>query len=129
MNKSKVIQEVLETEHRWVQAHRDLGIEIIKGIMHEDYTQIKSDGSVARRAETLASYASGARHWDYAESDQYEVKIYDNIALLIGRWIGRGENAGDKFDYEARFMSIYVRTSGGWKLIAEQSTPIEAPDL
>ncbi len=124
MDNSSVIQEVLETELSWVQAHRDLDIDVIDQILHEDYTQIQSDGSVIRKAETVASYASGKRHWDVAESDKYDVQIFDDIALLVGRWIGRGENAGQQFDYSARFMSIYVKMSEGWKLIADQSTPI-----
>ncbi len=129
MDESKTNQEVIETERRWVQAHRDLDIDVIKEILHENYTQLKSDGSLARKIETVASYASGKRHWEVAQSDQYDVQIFGDIALLIGRWIGRGENSGERFDYTARFMSIYVRTSGGWKLIADQSTPIEAADL
>ncbi len=125
MKQTKSIQEVIATERRWVQAHRHLDLDVIDEILSEDYTQIRSDGTVASKAETLASYASGTRRWDYAESDQYEVKVLDDVALLIGRWVGRGENAGEKFAYTARFMSLYVRTPKGWKLLAEQSTPIE----
>ncbi len=125
MSERKAIQEVIETERRWVQAHRDLDIDVIEAILNEAYTQLQSDGSVKRKPETVASYASGHRHWDVAESDQYDVQIFGDVALLIGRWIGRGENSGDKFDYMARFMSLYVKTTEGWKLIADQSTPVE----
>ncbi len=124
MNEDKAIQEVIDTERCWVQAHRDLDIDAIGEMLSPDYTQIRADGSVARKAETLTSYASETRHWDFADSDQYDVKIFGEVAILIGRWIGRGENAGDKFDYRARFMTIYVRQADGWKLLADQSTPI-----
>jgi ketosteroid isomerase-like protein len=125
MKQQKEIQEVIDAEQRWVQAHRDLDLDAINDILSEDYTQIRSDGSIANKADTLASYASGTRYWSVAESDQYQVKIMGSIALLIGRWEGRGENAGTPFDYTARFMSIYKKTPGGWRLVADHSTPID----
>jgi len=61
MDEQKIVQEVIETEHRWVKAHRDLDFEVIEEILSEDYKQIRSDGSVARKADTLASYTSGTK--------------------------------------------------------------------
>jgi ketosteroid isomerase-like protein len=118
------IEEVIATERRWVQAHRDLDLDALDAIMSDDYRQIRSDGSVIGKSEALASYASLTRRWELAESDEYDLQVHHNVAVLIGRWTGRGENAGELFDYRARFMAIYVRTPDGWKLIADQATPI-----
>ena len=121
---AEAVQEVLAVERRWVEAHRQLDIETLAEIMADDYTQIRSDGSVINKTQALASYASLTRHWDYAESDQYQIRIYGNTALLIGRWVGRGQNAQETFDYSARFLAVYVKTQSGWKLAADQSTPL-----
>lgn len=125
MDQAKAIQEVIATERRWVEAHRQLDLAVIEEIMAEDYTQIRSDGSVIGKAQALASYASQTRHWDQADSDQYQVRIYGDLAILIGRWIGQGENDQEAFDYTARFLAVYKKTTAGWKLAADQSTTIE----
>ncbi len=111
-------------ERRWVQAHRDLDLEALEEMLDDDYVQIRADGSVIGKQEALESYRSGKRRWDHAESDQYHVTVIGNAAVLVGRWIGRGENEGEPFDYTARFMAIYTKRDGIWRLVADQSTPL-----
>lgn len=117
--------EIIEAERRWVQAHRDLDLEVLESMLAEDYLQIRSDGSVVGRQEVLDSYKSGKRYWEIAESDEYKINVLGNSAILIGRWRGKGENDGESFDYTARFMSVYVKRSGKWLIAADQSTPLE----
>ncbi len=119
-----VVEEVIEAERRWVQAHRDLDLDVLEDMMDEDYVQIRTDGSVIGKQEALESYRSGNRHWDHADSDQYRITVIGNAAILVGRWIGRGENDGEPFDYSARFMAIYAKKDGTWLLVADQSTPL-----
>ena len=118
------VEEVIAAERRWVQAHHDLDLEALEDMLDEDYVQIRADGSVIGKQEALESYRSGKRRWDHAESDQYRVTVIGNSAILVGRWIGRGENDGAPFDYAARFMAIYVNRDGRWLLVADQSTPL-----
>ncbi len=125
MSDEKSIQEIIAVERQWVEAHRQLDLDTLAEIMADDYTQIRSDGSVINKSQALASYASPNRNWEFADSDQYQVKVYGNTAILIGRWVGRGQNAQEKFDYSARFLAVYVKTAAGWKLSADQSTPFE----
>ena len=119
-----LIEEVLQAERAWVEAHRQLDLAAIERLMGEDYTIIRPDGSVIGKSEALASYASGTREWESAESDQYQVRLYGETAVLIGRWRAKGINAGQSFDYAARFTAVYVKRDGRWQLVNDQSTPI-----
>ncbi len=123
----KKIQEVLQTEYAWVEAHGQLDIVTIDHLMADDYTIIRPDGSVDGKAEAITSYRSATRHWDFAEGDEYTVRVYGNTALVTGRWTAKGVvNNGQAFDYQARFMSVYVKRNGQWQIVSEQSTPISA---
>jgi len=122
---SKLIAEVLEVESLWVAAHRNLDLETLRDILSADYRQIQSDGTVIGKEDLFNSYRSGFRKWEIAKSDEYEVRLLGNIALLIGRWRGVGENNGEKFDYSARFLSVYQLEHGEWKLISDVSVPLE----
>jgi ketosteroid isomerase-like protein len=122
------IQEILEAEQAWVQALRDMDLAALEALMAEDYTQILHDGSVIGKQEALASFQSQQRHWDYADSSGHMVRAYGDCAVLVGLWSARGENHGVAFDYQARFMAVYVRRSGNWQLVADQSTPLKAAE-
>ena len=123
-SQADLIQEVLQVEQAWVEAHRQLDVATLERLMADDYFVIRSDGSVAGKEEDLVSYGAGDRHWEYAEGDQYDVRIYGQTAVLTGRWRARGVNAGQPFDYVARFLSVYVKRDDRWQMVAAQSTPI-----
>ena len=121
---SRIEQEVLSVERRWVDAHRSLNLDEIDAILADDYVQIQQDGTVSGRQAVLASYQSGERSWSYAESDEYDLRVTETMAVLIGRWRGCGVNSGHEFDYTARFTSVYVLRNGSWQLMLDQSTEI-----
>jgi ketosteroid isomerase-like protein len=125
LNKPDQIRsEVIETEQRWVQAHRELDVDTLDEIMADEFLSVQSNGSLRDKAGELRSYRSGKRHWDFAESDQHRLQIYGDTAVLVGRWRARGINNGEVFDYAARFISVYARKPEGWKMVSAQSTPI-----
>lgn len=112
--------EVMATERRWVQAHRDLDIAEIESILDDGYKRIQGDDTVIGKRDVIASYRSGHRRWDVAEGSDYTVQLVDDFAVIVGLWRGVGENLGEAFDYRARFLSIYVRRSSGWKLFRDE---------
>lgn len=115
---------VMAAERAWTEAHLRGDVETLARLMAEDYCKIESDGSVSDRRRALASYTPGTRYWEQARGDEYMVRVYGDTALVIGRWTARGMNNGAPFDYTARFLSVYVKRAGEWKMVAEQSTEI-----
>ena len=87
------------------------------------YVDIGSDGRMYNKSEDLASYRTN-RVWEFAESDEYDIRPYGDIAILIGRWRAKGKNNGHDFDYAARFISVYVNRDGRWQMLTSQSTTI-----
>lgn len=120
------LAEVLATEADWTRAHLELDLETIARIMGPDYAQITPSGAVIGRAQALASYRSGERKWESAASDQLDVRLHGDTAVVIGRWRARGVNHGVRFDYTARFGCVYVRRQGVWQIVFDQSTEIPA---
>ncbi len=56
--------------------------------------------------------------------DEHEVRIYGNTAVVVGRWQARGTNAGRIFDYSARYVAVWVKLDGEWRMVSDQSTRI-----
>src|SRR5215203_1848754 len=81
-------------------------------------------GRVVGKEQALASFRSGERAWEEAHSDEHDVRIYGDIAVVTGRWRARGANAGQPFDYAARYVSVWVEHDGEWRMVSYHSTPI-----
>jgi ketosteroid isomerase-like protein len=124
VDESNLLEKLLKTEQKWADAHLSLDLNALENILSDQYRQIQSDGSVIEMGELLTSYRSGNRRWNVAESDEHEVRILGDVAILIGRWRGAGINNGEAFDYAARFLAVYQLEDGDWKLIADVSVPI-----
>lgn len=117
---------LIAVEKAWTAAHLASDLDTIENLLSDQYRQIQADGSVIDKDELLASYRSGERRWDIAESDQYEIRFFGELALLIGRWRGKGQNQGQRFDYTARFLAVYHLELGAWKLVSDVSIPLKS---
>jgi uncharacterized protein (TIGR02246 family) len=118
-------QEVLQVEMEWVQALKELDFETMRRILADDYTQITASGNVIGKQEFLASFEGEQRMWDHAQSSDHHIRIYKETAVMVALWNARGVNHGQKFDYQARFLAVYINHDGRWQLAADQSTPIK----
>jgi ketosteroid isomerase-like protein len=125
--KMEAAAEVLAAEQAWTDAHRRGDVAAIARLMADDYVKIQPDGTVVDKAASLAAYVPEERQWELAEGDEYDIRVYGDVAVVIGRWRARGVNHGVRFDYAARFLSVYVRHAGRWQMAAEQSTEIREP--
>ncbi len=86
------INLILAVEKSWAAAHQALDLDKIESMLSDQYRQVHADGRVIGKGELLASYRSDQRNWEIAESDQHEIRLLGNVALLIGLWRGKGEN-------------------------------------
>lgn len=118
-------QAVIQAEKRLAQAHLELDLQVIEQLLHPDYVIVQPGGQVQSKAQVLASYRTGRRHWHSAESDRMDVRIYPDSAIVIGRWRAAGVHGDETFDYAARFLSVWVKTEQGWRNVAYQSTQLE----
>ena len=113
---------VIQAEQALAAAHLTLDIATIDRLLHPTYVIVQPGGAHENKAQTLASFLSGDRHWELAESDDLEVRLYGDTAVVTGRWRGRGRNGAVHFDYQARFLSTWVRESGEWRNVAYMAT-------
>lgn len=117
------ISQIIQRDLEWAQVHRDLNLALIEEILSDDYQQRQQDGTYKSKADVLASYRSGKRSWEIAKSTDHHVQLAGDLAIIIGRWRGKGINSGEYFNYSARFLSIYQLEEGSWRMILDLSIP------
>jgi len=99
------VEEVLGAERDWLSAHLRLDVTALDRLMAPDYVQIDDSGGLVDKEEVLASFRSGGRNWTEAHSDDHRVRVYGEVAVVVGRWRARGTNTGKAFDYVARYVA------------------------
>jgi len=125
MMKSKRIQQVIQAERAWLKAHLEIDIAALDRLMADEYIQVNSRGEIIPKHQALASFQGGQRHWEKAESDQYQVTVYGDAAVVVGRWRAKGVNAGQAFDYAARYVAVWIYRDDRWQMVSDQSTEIQ----
>lgn len=121
------LEAVAQAEYQLAEAHLQLDLKTIEHLLHSDYVMIQPGGEVETKAEVLASYNTGTRHWDTAQTDQLDIRLYGHTAIVVGRWQACGQNGAERFDYAARFLSVWVKQDSRWQNMGYQATEIETP--
>lgn len=96
----------------------------IEANMAEDFRQIDGRGDV----ETKAGFVDGLMAPDlvidpYAVED-FDVRVYGDTALLSGRTRMTGRYQGQAFKSHYRYIDIYVKRDGTWKIVSVQISRI-----
>lgn len=96
----------------------------IENNMADDFRQIDGQGDV----ETKASFVEGLMSpklviAPYTVED-FDVRLYGDVALLSGRTRMTGSHDGKTFNSHYRYIDIYVRRAGVWKIVSVQISRI-----
>lgn len=95
--------------------------------MSDDFRQIRSNGTVVDRDVFLRDITSAEIVIDPYTVEDFDVRIYGDVALLCGRTRMTGRYSGEPFTTHYRYIDIYVRRDGRWKVCSVQTTAIPEP--
>jgi ketosteroid isomerase-like protein len=107
-----------QLNQEYVDAFMNADVEWYREHLLDDFEAIESDGSVLTKAEFLSNTAKGP-DIVACNLDEVRVRIYDSVALVraTGSWTGKNGCQG-----LSRYTDVYVKTEGGWKTVAAQTT-------
>jgi ketosteroid isomerase-like protein len=99
----------------------------VAGNMAEDFRIIDGYGNVAAKQAFVADIMDPKLTIDPYTVEDFEVRIYGDTALLSGRTHMTGKHDGKPFESNYRYIDIYVRKSGAWKIVSVQITRLPPP--
>jgi ketosteroid isomerase-like protein len=109
---------------RWDKAIVAKNRAAIAANMADDFRQIDSHGNV----ETKASFVDGLVDAELTINpytvEDFDVRVYGDTALLSGRTRMTGRYQGQPFTTHYRYIDIYVKRAGVWKIVSVQTSPI-----
>jgi len=123
-DRSTLVTQLTAQADRWDKAIVRKDRAAIEGNMAADFRQIDGSGNI----ETKASFVDGLMEADLTihpyTVEEFDVRLYGDVALLSGRTRMTGSYQGKAFTSHYRYIDIYVRRDGEWKIVSVQISPI-----
>ncbi len=124
---SAVAVELAAQADRWDQAIVRKDRAAIEANMADDFRQIDGSGNVETKTSFVDDLVSPDLVIDPYRVEDFDVRIYGDVALLSGRTRMTGRYAGKPFASHYRYIDIYVRRGGSWRIVSVQISRIPAP--
>jgi ketosteroid isomerase-like protein len=125
---SKAIVERLTAQaERWDRAIVAKDRAAIEANMADDFRQIDGYGNVEDRKAFVEGVVSPDLQIDPYTVEDLDVRLYGDVALLSGRTRMTGKYRGQPFTSHYRYIDVYVRRGGEWKVVSVQISRIPSP--
>jgi ketosteroid isomerase-like protein len=92
--------------------------------MADDFRQIDASGGIEDKESFLLDVLSPKLRIDPYTVEDFDVRIYGDVALLSGRTRMTGAWDGKPFNTQYRYIDVYVRKNGVWKVASVQITSV-----
>jgi ketosteroid isomerase-like protein len=121
------VQALTQQSDAWDKAILRKDQAAIEANMADDFRNIDGDADVADKAQFVAGLMSDKLSIDPYTVEDFDVRIYGDVALLYGRTRMTGHYDGKAFTSHYRYIDIYVRRGGKWRVTSVQITRVREP--
>src|ERR1700749_982157 len=113
--------EVERLDGEFMQAAIEADTATLESVMSDDYVFISGVGRMMNREEHLNSLKSGEIKYKSFTYDTVKVRTYGDTAVLTGRIMAEGENAGQNTSGAHLITRVYVNRGGRWVIVSAQA--------
>lgn len=117
-------QEIRDLRDRWIAAEEHKDIPYLTQLLDDDCVIGNSQGQVLDKAQFLARMQSPDRTLAIRNTHDVQVRLFGDTAILAEQITVQGVDHGRPFGGDFRFVRVFHRQSGQWKVILGQGTPI-----
>ena len=118
------VAELTRLSDAWDKAIVRKDEKAIADNMAEDFRQIDPRANLETKASFVAGIMDPKLTIDPYTVEDFEVRLYGDTALLSGRTHMTGKYDGEVFESNYRYIDVYVRRNGTWKIVSVQITKI-----
>jgi ketosteroid isomerase-like protein len=117
------VQQLTKIKEKWSEAEvkRDTGY--LDQLFAKDFDMFNARGHFNKQ-QMLQSLKDPDLTFTALHSDNIQVRLYGNVAVMTDHVTARGIAKGKEFSRESRFIRIFVREHGKWQAVLAQSTPL-----
>lgn len=120
--RNEMQEEVLKLENEFAHAVVKNDPEAIGRFLADDWIIIEPDGGIIDRARFLEVIKSGALTHELMESDDINIRVYGNTAIVTGLTTSKGKFMEQVFTTRERATDVFVNENGRWQCVFSQLT-------
>lgn len=117
-------QQLIKMNEGLVAAEVRRDFNALNEMFAADYVHVHTNGWVESRADFLKDFETGKRIYHSVDLENVQVKVYSQSALIMGNAHVRSTSGGEK-DNRNRFLAVWVRERGKWRLALWMTTRLE----
>jgi ketosteroid isomerase-like protein len=121
------LDQLTRQAHAWDQAIIRKDRAAIEANMADDFRQIDGDANIEDKSSFVEGLLSPQLKIDPYTVEELEVRQYGDTALLSGRTRMTGSWEGKPWTTHYRYIDIYVKRQGAWKIVSVQITRLAKP--
>ena len=126
MQNNDTRSELLKWEKDFAKAVVGNDADAIGKFLADDWVIIDPDGSIIDKARFLGVIKSGMLTHELMESDDMQVRLYGDCAVVTALTRTKAKFAGQEFTTQERATDVFVRRAGCWQCVFSQLTKFKA---
>jgi len=122
----KAAQEVIEFRNKYIEAEENRDVAYLDKILADDFFALNPQGKLLNKTQQLENLKRLDRTLKVSNARETHVQSYANgdVAVLTEHVTVDGRDKGVPFSGELRFLRVFAKQNGNWKVVLAQSSPM-----
>lgn len=117
--KGSIEEKLIEMDKAWTRAELTGDKKAAAVLIADDYIGTTQRGEIENKTQYLASVVPNA---DMVKSDDYNVRLFGNMAIMTHRATVSGVR-----NIQFRSTHVWMKRGGRWQIVAHHGSPIMPP--
>jgi ketosteroid isomerase-like protein len=122
----KAAQEVIDFRNKYIEAEENRDVAYLDKILADDFFALNPQGRLLNKTQQLENLKRPDRTLKVMNARETHVQFYANgdVAVLTEHVTVDGKDKGVPFGGELRFLRVFAKQNGSWKVVLAQSSPM-----
>jgi ketosteroid isomerase-like protein len=122
----KAAQEVIAFRNRYIEAEENRDMAFLDKILADDFFALNPQGKLLNKTQQLENLKRPERTLKVLNPRETHVQFYGNgdVAILTEHVTVDGHDSGKPFGGEYRFLRVFAKQNGNWKVVLAQGSPM-----
>jgi len=120
----KAVQEIIDFRNRYIEAEENKDVAYLDKIFADDFFALNPQGQLLDKPHMLENMKRTDRVFKVVKPRETQVHFYGDVAILTEHVTVDGEDKGRHFGGEFRFVRVFAKQNGNWKVVLAQGAPL-----
>lgn len=121
---SNIEQEFRDLDRGWVAAYLQGDTELFDRIWIEGFIFTFPFGQGTNKAQEIANIKSGDLAFESLSTDNINVKVYGQTAVMAGRLMMKGRYRDQDISGQYNYINVLGKQQDGWRIVASHAAHI-----